>query len=79
MTNAGTLRAAVAALNDAILADVATAVTRSTAAAQEADKQRDSLHHLIRCAITSGTSVADLVHVTGLTRARIYQIRDHRR
>jgi hypothetical protein len=73
------LRAADAAMNDAILRDVANATTRSTVAAQEADKQRESLHHLIRCAITSGTSVADLVQVTGLTRARIYQIRDHRR
>ena len=75
----GTLPAEDAALNDAILADIAAATTRSRRATQEANERRDTLQYVIRSALASGVSVADIVKVTGLTRARIYQIRDHRR
>jgi hypothetical protein len=44
--------------------------------AGDLDEQRDIV---IRQALSAGVSVADLVERTGLTRARIYQIRDGRR
>lgn len=44
--------------------------------AAEAEVRRDDA---IREALADGVSVAHLVELTGLTRARIYQIRDRRR
>lgn len=47
-----------------------------TSQVEAATKRRDEL---IRAELADGTSVLDLQDVTGLTRARIYQIRDSRR
>jgi len=44
--------------------------------ADDADKRRDDL---IRAALADGVSVGEVVNATGLSRARIYQIRDGRR
>lgn len=42
----------------------------------DADDKRD---RLIRTLLADGARVADLVGITSLSRARIYQIRDRRR
>jgi hypothetical protein len=44
--------------------------------AEDVDQTRD---HYIRRALKGGSSVAQLMEITGLSRARIYQIRDGRR
>ncbi|WP_285725033.1 hypothetical protein [Psychromicrobium xiongbiense] len=46
------------------------------AALSELEKERDDL---IRAQIAAGTKVVDRVEATGLSRPRIYQIRDGRR
>jgi hypothetical protein len=55
------------------------AVAARTAADQAATEALDALNDVIRAEVAAGVPVADIVKVTGLTRARIYQIRDHRR
>lgn len=42
---------------------------------KEVTKERDNA---IRAGLERGASVAELVKLTGMTRARIYQIRDRR-
>lgn len=44
--------------------------------AEDIDQTRD---HYIRRALQGGSTVAQLMEITGLSRARIYQIRDGRR
>lgn len=55
-------------------------VERATRARQRVDQNADELmarqHDAIRRAIAVGTSIPELVRVTGLTRQRLYQIRD---
>jgi hypothetical protein len=46
--------------------------------ADSADAMREQAD-AIRDALAAGIGVAELVRITGLTRARIYQIRDGRR
>jgi len=58
------------------LADAAEARTEADQAATAAHRK---LNEIIRADVAAGRPVADIVKVTGLTRARIYQIRDHRR
>ena len=55
------------------------AVAARTGADQAAAEALAHLNAVIRAEVAVGTPVADIVKVTGLTRARIYQIRDHRR
>jgi hypothetical protein len=55
------------------------AVAARTAADEAAADALATLNDAIRADVAAGRSVADIVKVTGLTRARIYQIRDHRR
>jgi hypothetical protein len=54
----------------------------ATALKDSADNVKASLearNTAIKHALTTGASVAEIVAITGLTRARIYQIRDNRR
>ena len=62
-----------------LLSAITASTQHASRAAQVAEGRRNELHSLIRTALASGASVADLVRATGLTRARIYQIRDGRR
>ena len=59
------------------------AVVNDVAARNEAkaafDKADTALRESIRAAIVAGVKVPALVEVTGLSRPRIYQIRDGRR
>ena len=55
------------------------AVAARTAADEAAAGALAQLNDVIRAEVAAGTPVVDIVRVTGLTRARIYQIRDHRR
>jgi 20S proteasome alpha/beta subunit len=58
---------------------LAGAVAARRAADDAAAVAREALNEAIRADVAAGRPVADIVYVTGLTRARIYQIRDHRR
>ncbi len=59
------------------------ALVRVTARRIDAEKQAAVITRAqaigIRLALRSGVSTADVMAVTGLSRARIYQIRDGRR
>ena len=54
-------------------------IVAALAADEAAADALAQLNDIIRAEVAAGTPVADIVKVTGLTRARIYQIRDHRR
>lgn len=58
-------------------------VERATRARQRADADRAEAMErqatAIRAAIAAGVTITQLVEVTGLSRERVYQIRDHRR
>ncbi|MDM4761898.1 hypothetical protein QT381_02625 [Galbitalea sp. SE-J8] len=58
------------------LADAVRAEQETADAHARAVRTRDDA---VRAAITARTSVAKIVEATGLSRARIYQIRDGRR
>lgn len=60
-------------------ADVAGAVTAARQAREQDQTAQLVLHETIRAAMARGTSVYDLASMTGLSRERIYQIRDGRR
>lgn len=57
---------------------LADAVVARRTADDAASIARAALDQMIRAEVANGRSVADIVRVTGLTRARIYQIRDGR-
>lgn len=62
------------------LIELKAAVKRAVTAKERADKVQEELHETIREAIKDGSfKMKQIVEVTGLTRSRIYQIRDHRR
>jgi hypothetical protein len=58
-------------------------VERATKARQRADTDRaeamERQANAIRAAIAAGVTITQLVEATGLSRERVYQIRDHRR
>lgn len=56
------------------------AVAKAAAARESADKAQEEMNDLIREAIESpDIRTKEVVEITGLTKARIYQIRDRRR
>ena len=57
--------------------EAATVARRATE--RDADAAREQQAKEIRIAVAEGRPVSEIIRVTGLTRARIYQIRDHRR
>lgn len=59
--------------------EITRATTRRAAAAAESAAAREDQAAVIRQAIAEGIGVAEIVQLTGLTRMRIYQIRDGRR
>lgn len=62
--------------NAAVLKDWAGATKKLEAQTRETAQGRDNA---IRQALKLGAGVAEIVKLTGLTRARVYQIRDGRR
>lgn len=56
------------------------AVDKAAAARKAAEQAQDELNEAIRQALQSpDIKTKQIVEITGLTRSRIYQIRDHRR
>ncbi|MDO4610940.1 hypothetical protein [Corynebacterium sp.] len=58
-----------------ILADTVTALDTAEAAAEAARHDRDQA---VRAAISAGARIVDITAITGLSRNRVYQIRDRR-
>lgn len=62
-----------------MLTEVRRAARAVTQADEAAARRRERLAELVRQALAEQVPVAQLVLATGLTRGRIYQIRDGRR
>lgn len=58
-----------------ILADTVTALDTAEQAAEAARHDRDQA---VRAAISAGARIVDITAITGLSRNRVYQIRDRR-
>lgn len=64
---------------DAAMAEVRSATAKVESLTSELDNAKQYRDAKIRTAIQRGKSVADLTQATGLSRERVYQIRDGRR
>lgn len=60
-------------------ADLTDATEAYRAATVALDEARTDLYAAVRHALTTGASVAQVAAITGLSRERVYQIRDERR
>lgn len=63
----------------ALMHEVRLATAAKTRAEDAADRARERLAAAVRKAVEAKVPVPELVGATGLTRGRIYQIRDGRR
>lgn len=59
--------------------DVEAAAANYAKQQSEADSAREAMNETIRAAITDGVPVREIVTATGLTKQRVYQIRDRTR
>jgi len=64
---------------DAALTEVRAASSRVAALGVELEAATEARDDAIRDALATGATVAGIVEATGLSRARVYQIRDRRR
>lgn len=61
------------------LDSIRAAATEKAAAQAVLDERVEALNDLVRTALAEGATVADLADASGLSKPRIYQIRDRRR
>jgi D-aminopeptidase len=61
------------------LSAVKAATKKKAAACEKYEAADEALREAIREALNAGASAMELTEVTGLSRARIYQIKDNRR